>query len=300
MRKISEERLDQMLTNLCESEPEQPFIYRQPEPETAPIPFYTRYKGLAAAAVLVFVSALSLTVYFFWGNKAASPIPVLPAPFGTAPSVSATAGDGEPQTGESRVQTSSESPAQAPSDSPTSRRDATAPSVPSSRRATVSPTEATKPTERQEPTEKASPTAEPPSPPPPTIPIAPPWVDDPTEPSGWHDPPTEGDEPGLDTPTEGGIMTPASVEFYGSFGSGRLPADRRVYCKLYDSSGRLVGDSYVYSAGHLAEIVSEGGGIVYVLYTAPDGWIQSAGYYNFVFYDSNGTLLTQGQEYVDY
>ena len=79
-----------------------------------------------------------------------------------------------------------------------------------------------------------------------------------------------------------------------------MPADRRVYCKLYDSSGRLLGSSSLYSGGHLAEVVSENGGSVQVMYTTPAGLMQGAGYYNYVFYDSSGTLLAQGQEYVDY
>ena len=97
MSKISEERLDQMLTSLCKAEPEQPFVYRPQEDERpAVVPFYRRYCGLAAAAVLVFISVVSLTVFFLFGNKPTAPVPVAPVPHGTAPSEPGTAGSDAP------------------------------------------------------------------------------------------------------------------------------------------------------------------------------------------------------------
>ena len=288
MSKISEERLDQMLTNLCKAEPGQPFVYRpQEEEKPAVVPFYRRYRGLAAAAVLVFVSVVSLTIFFLFGNKPTTPIPVAPAPHGTNPSVSETAGSDTP--------TDSNLSSQSPSGH--GREDATSPTssrssatvnrrTPTSK-ATSPPAAATEPTGAPEPTERVKPTEKPVFP---TVPMDPPWDD-----------PTDGDEPWLTPPTEnGGMQEVPPVEFYASFDADRLPDDRMIYCKVYDWRGRRLGDRDLYSSEHAASIEYIKNGTVLVRYLTPEGLIVMDGSYSYVFYDSSGAILAQGQDYVEW
>lgn len=287
MSKISEERLDQMLTSLCKAEPEQPFVYRPQEDERpAVVPFYRRYRGLAAAAVLVFVSVVSLTVFFLFGNKPTAPVPVAPAPHGTNPSVSETAGSQDAPGGSQSPQQSSQgrgedvtSPTSSRSSSTVNRRTPTS-------KATSPPAAATEPTGAPEPTERVKPTEKPVFP---TVPMDPPWDD-----------PTDGDEPGLDPPTEnGGMQEVPPVEFYASFDADRLPDDRMIYCKVYDWRGRRLGDRDLYSSEHAASIEYIKNGTVLVRYLTPEGLIVMDGSYSYVFYDSSGAILAQGQDYVE-
>ncbi len=288
MSKISEERLDQMLTNLCKAEPGQPFVYRPQEDERpAVVPFYRRYRGLAAAAVLVFVSVVSLTAFFLFGNKPTAPVPVAPVPHGTAPSVPETAGSDAP--------TDSNLSSQLPSGH--GREDATSPTssrssatvnrrTPTSK-ATSPAAVATEPTGAPEPTERVKPTEKPVYP---TDPMDPPWDD-----------PTNGDEPWLTPPTEnGGMQEVPPVEFYASFDADRLPADRMIYCKVYDWRGRRLGDRDLYSSEHAASIEYIKNGTVLVRYLTPEGLIVMDGSYSYVFYDSSGAILAQGQDYVEW
>ena len=71
-----------------------------------------------------------------------------------------------------------------------------------------------------------------------------------------------------------------------------------VYCKVYDSSGRMLGDGDLYAGSHRASVDSFNGVTEKVSYTVPEGLIVYPGKYNYVFYDANGKMLTQGQTYV--
>lgn len=301
MSKISEERLDQMLTSLCKAEPEQPFIYRpQENARPAVVPFYRRFRALSAAAAIVFVSVLSLTAFLLFGNHPVAPIPATPAPHGTAPSEPGAAGTDAPTDGGIRPRSPSEqggedapSPTALPEGGTADRSAPTSPSAfspmgPTQPTERVTPSAApAPPTERITPTEQPKPTEKPVYP---TDPIAPPWND-----------PTDGGEPWLDPPTEnGGYQEPPPVEFYASFDADQLPADRKIYCKVYDWRGRSLGDRELYSAEHAASIEYISGGTVLVRYLTPEGLIVMDGSYSYVFYDSTGAILAQGQDYVEW
>ena len=69
MKLWSDERLDQMLSEYCSASPEQSFVYDPDRKQAAVIPFWNSRKILATAASLVFVSLLSVLLYFSFGNK---------------------------------------------------------------------------------------------------------------------------------------------------------------------------------------------------------------------------------------
>ncbi len=72
-----------------------------------------------------------------------------------------------------------------------------------------------------------------------------------------------------------------------------------VYCRLYDASGNLVGDSDLYSSQHLAKIDSQDSKRVYVSYDLQArGLMIPVGEYSFCFYNLLGTVLVQGYIYI--
>lgn len=77
---------------------------------------------------------------------------------------------------------------------------------------------------------------------------------------------------------------------YGNFPKSQLVGN--VYCRLYDSDGKLVGDSNLYSSQHLAHYVIEAGNNVYVQYFLSDAGLDlSSGTYIYYFYNANGVDL---------
>ena len=282
MSKISEERLDQMLTSLCKAEPEQPFIYRPQEDERpAVVPFYRRFRALSAAAAIVFVSMLSLTAFLLFGNHPVAPIPATPAPHGTAPSEPGAAGTEALTDGGIRPHSPSGHGGEDAASPTSSRPSATVNRRTPTSKATSPAAVATEPTGAPEPTECVKPTEKPVFP---TVPMD----------------PTDGDEPWLDPPTEnGGMLEIPPVEFYASFDADRLPADRMIYCKVYDRRGRRLGDRDLYSSEHAASIEYIKNGTALVRYLTPEGLIVMDGSYSYVFYDSSGAILAQGQDYVE-
>ena len=69
MKNLSDDRLEKMLTDYMEAEPQQSFVYDPDRKEEKIIPFARYRKQLAAVASLVLVSVLSLVLYFSIGNK---------------------------------------------------------------------------------------------------------------------------------------------------------------------------------------------------------------------------------------
>lgn len=315
MKNISDERLEKMLANYCEADYGQSFEYHPAPKKEKVIPVARFSKAAVAAASLVLVSVLSMTLYFLFGNKISTPIAVVPSPqSATTPSAPAGVsggdnaqnqdGSAEPTQGQSLIQqiisgrfpvptetVSAASPTEKKNPQPT-EKPAGKPSVKATEKPGQKATEKPSPLPTERPslqsTEKPVADATQPEPEPttylPTEPQMPPWNDDP-------DPPTEGGEPG--------IFIPAPVEFYGSFDRSCLPADHILYCKIYDSAGKLLGDRDLYASEHLAEIIRVTDTAVLAEYSVPEGMIWDSGYYNYVFYDSRGTLLTQGQEYIE-
>jgi hypothetical protein len=68
---------------------------------------------------------------------------------------------------------------------------------------------------------------------------------------------------------------------------------------VYDDRGVLLGEQDLYAASHTAGIDRITDSAVYAVYPTPEGMIWRSGTYRYVFYDRFGTLLTQGQEYIE-
>ena len=334
MKNLSDEKFEQLLTDYCEAEPEQSFVYDPDREGEKIIPFVRYRKQLVAAASLVLVSVLSLTVYFLLGNKISTPIAVAPSPrSATTPSAPTGESDSaipeDPQGSAEATEAPSvlqqiiNSIFRKPSET---RSNGTSPTtvLPTEKGkggTNTKPSETTKTSETQSATQKPSsnptqpiiqptqpalqPTqapVRPTEPPNPTVPADPPWIE-PSE--GGNDPdpwdvetpvPTEGGgnagDPGYDLPT---------FSLYASFATSRLTdsSDDYCYCKVYDDRGNLLGDSNLYSAEHIADIVQKSSDMSRAVYITPEGLIWRNGYYNYVFYDKYGRMLAQGQEYLD-
>lgn len=323
MKKISDERLEKMLTNYCEADSQQTFTFDPERKREKIIPFVRFRKQLIAAASLVLVSVLSLIIYFSFGNINNTPLTVAPSQHKLiTPSSTEGGGGGDPDQQDGASQNGSKSLLERIHDfffpeaseesgasserggssaavSPTEQGNGSAGRSPSRRNPSTIPN-ATQPSDQSlDPPPKATeagastpitePTTEPDTPPyvPPTVPIDPPWSDP---------EPTEGDEPGFIPPSEGGVMTGAPVEVYVRFDSSLMAGVTGVYCKVY-SYDNLIGSSDLYDRSHQAEILDTSSQYTEVLYETPDGLIFRPGFYTFVFYDQNGNELAQWQDY---
>lgn len=328
MKKISDERLEKMLTAYCEAATEQTFTFDPEKKSEKLVPFVRYRKQLIAAASLVLVSVLSLIIYFSFGNINNTPLTVAPSRHKIiTPSSTEGGGGGDPDQQDGAAPTESKSVLERvrdfflpdssddtePSSSehngtssavlPTEQKSGSSDRSPSRRNPSAVPS-ATQPsdlpdaptpkaTEADDPTPITEPATEPDPPPyvPPTIPIEPPWND--PEPT---DPPGEGDEPGLITPTEGGVMTRPPVEVMARIKPDRMEGVTAVYCKVYSEYG-FIGSEDLYDRSHQAEILDTSSQYTEVLYETPDGLIFRPGFYTFVFYDQNGNELAQWQDY---
>ena len=334
MKNLSDEKLEKLLTDYCEAQPEQSFVYDPDREGEKIIPFVRYRKQLVAAASLVLVSVLSLTVYFLLGNKISTPIAVAPSPqSATTPSAPTgesdsaipndTQDNAEATEAHSVLQQIINSIFTKPSETQGNGTSPTAvsPTEKGKSSGRTQPSETTKTSETQSATQKSSssptqpisqptqpapqPTQapmRPTEPPKPTVPADPPWIE-PSEGGSNPDPwdvetpvPTEGGgnagDPGYDLPT---------FSLYASFATSRLTdsSDDYCYCKVYDDRGNLLGDSNLYSAEHIADIVQKSSDMSRAVYITPEGLIWRNGYYNYVFYDKYGRMLAQGQEYLD-
>lgn len=318
MKKISDERLEKMLTNYCEADSQQTFTFDPERKREKIVPFVRFRKQLIAAASLVLVSVLSLIIYFSFGNINNTPLTVAPSQHKLiTPSSTEGGGGGDPDRQDNTAPTESKSFLQRihdfffPDDaedasngtSPTEKGSASADN-PSLRRNPSTIPSATQPSDQSldpppkatgagDPTPITETPTEPDDPPyvPPTIPMDPPWYD--PEPT---DPPDEGDEPGFSVPTEGGVMTRPPVEVMARIDSERMEGVTAVYCKVYSEYG-FIGSEDLYDRSHQAEILDTSSQYTEVLYETPDGLIFRPGFYTFVFYDQNGNELAQWQDY---
>ena len=338
MKNLSDEKFEQLLTDYCEAQPEQSFVYDPDREGEKIIPFVRYRKQLVAAASLVLVSVLSLTVYFLLGNKISTPIAVAPSPQ-SATTPSAPTGESDsaiPEDQQENIE-ATEAPSvlqqiinsifTKPSETRSNGTSPTAvsPTEKGKSSGRTQPSETTKTSETQSATQKSSssptqpisqptqpapqPTqapVRPTEPPKPTVPADPPWIE-PSEGGSNPDPwgpeapvPTEGEHdgepgdpyPGFDLPT---------FDLFARFATSRLTdsSDEYCYCKVYDNTGKLLGDSNLYSAEHIADIVQKSSDMSRAVYITPEGLIWRNGYYNYVFYDKYGRMLAQGQEYLD-
>lgn len=319
MRDINDKKLDSLLTEYYGAEPSETFTYCPREKKLAPIPFWHSSRRIAAAASLVLVSVLGIALFFLFGNKSDhSPLAVRPSPTViSAPSEDGGEDDGAPHDGtvtpasetvhSDPSQSASESSAPTGAASDSGRNSATvSPSVhPSQLPTSPLPTGSVKPTSAPQsisPTDRpTSPTDVPaqPTAPPTEAPFEPTLPQEPTDDHDDPDPPTEGggEEPGYEPPTEGSPYLWLTVT--DSFSAEKLAAEGTVYCRLFNNMGRALGDSDRFSDEHIARVVIRNQTSVYVAYDVPDYLITYAGYYNYIFYDESGKLLSQGQIYVD-
>lgn len=101
-------------------------------------------------------------------------------------------------------------------------------------------------------------------------------------------------------PTESPATEP--LDLYGIYIGADIykhlaPADGKVYCKVYDENGVLLGDPDLFSDEHIAELI-------YTLYYSVRYYpyrhplINETGYYTFVFYNSNSEVLKQKTSYL--
>ena len=321
-KKISDDRLDQLLTEYCEADGQQSFTFHPDEKREKIIPFARINRTALAAASLVLVSVLSLTVYFFFGNKNRTPVPVASSPQSvTTPSTpTGESGDPlgqqtpsaptEPRSGLQQIMDWLFPKPTTATGMPTS---STAPTEKNTKSIVLSSKETTKSDTTHKPTEMGAfvPTESAPrstEPPHPTEPCDPP-SNDPTEhvPDPWE--PTEGDpnegdspahEPEIVPPTEdGGMEAAPPTEINASFDASLTDDVTHVYCKVYDDSGRRLGSSDLYDRSHRADVLDAGSRYASVVYEVPDGVLTRPGYYNYVFYDRNGRMLAQVQGYWD-
>lgn len=326
MKKISDERLEKMLTNYCEADSQQTFTFDPEKKSEKIIPFVRFRKQLIAAASLVLVSVLSLIIYFSFGNINNTPLTVAPSQHKLITPSSTEGGGDDPDQQDGADQNGSKSILQRIHDfffpeaseesgasserggssaavSPTEQGNGSAGRSPSRRNPSTIPS-ATQPSDQSlDPPPKATeagastpiaePTTEPDTPPyiPPTEPIDPPWNDpEPTD-------PPDDEDPWLILPTEGGVMTGAPVEVYARFDSSLMAGVTGVYCKVY-SYDNLIGSSDLYDRSHSAYILDSALGKTEVVYETPEGLINSVGKYVFVFYDQNGDELTRVTEFI--
>lgn len=321
MKNLNDDRLEELLADYMKAEPQQSFVYDPDHHSEKIIPFALHRKRLVAAASLVLVSVLSLVLYFSFGNKINTPIAVAPPSSGvTTPSTQGEGSGGAIQEDETDAADSAGNPSiirrlidsvfGTPSETQNGISPTTfTPAEKSGSGAVVQPTEASRRNSPQSVTEKPDsapaesdeqPTLAPVTP---TVPDSPPVV--PTE---WDpelieptDPPGESGTPWAPEPTDGGepmYQEPTPVDFYQWIELSRLPENQVIYCKIYDNYGRLLGDGNLYTSEHVAEVDWIKKSRARMHYTTPEGMIWYSGYYNYVFYDENGTLLAQDQVYV--
>lgn len=118
-------------------------------------------------------------------------------------------------------------------------------------------------------------------------PTAPPDTQEPTSP---YRPPSNSE-----------IYGTVSLEPVPSIGDGSFNfAKITVFCCLYDASGHLVGDATLFSPKRKAKILSvNSDDSLLVMYDPVEmGFYIQAGWYEYVFYDDEGTELYRGSTYI--
>ena len=337
MKKLSDERLEQMLSAYCEADPQQTFTFhpKAPFPKGAGadarvehlrvsddcsseasnrkktgkklIAFIGFNRAAAAAASLVLVGVLSLTVYFLFGNNNSTPFAVAPSPQSvTTPSTPTGESDSDPlqQTDsifilptEKKLQPSDDS-IQSPTtlieeneqsngstDTPSPRKitptENPQSNLPTTTKGTPSSTEdALQPTEPVEPSCVK-----------PTVYIDPFYLPNGEAPG---DPP--GDEPGAEpSPYDSGTVIRCSFTGVAAMIDDRqLKESNSYYCMIADGNGNPLGSMDKYDSSHLA---------VFADYKLDDKWliaydipinlISKTDVYGFMFYNDKGQVLAK-------
>lgn len=124
----------------------------------------------------------------------------------------------------------------------------------------------------------------------PTNPPAPPAPPETQEPTSPYRPPSNSE-----------IYCTVSLEPVPSIGDGSFNfAKITVFCCLYDASGHLVGDAALFSPKRKAKILSvNSDDSLLVMYDPVEmGFYIQAGWYEYVFYDDEGTELYRSSTYI--
>lgn len=268
---------------------------------------------LAAAASIVLVLGLSITLYFYTRKIDSLPAPVAPpdAPPFSMTEATVPGGDvtptqpPEPSAGMDPTVTPTEpSPVQPtqegrvqPTNLPPSPSDAAVPPEPTS----VQPTLPTPPVPTAVPVEPTVPQLpdEPTDPPEPWEPVEPseamidpsaepePWIPiEPTDPLPPIEEPTFPDEPTLPVP---GVEPTVTV--YGYVTPERLTGGGKVYCTLYNSRGQNMDSGDSFSFLHEAEITYRSKSSVRFAYDVPEAMTPYSDTYTCVFYDEDGETV---------
>lgn len=305
------EQLDRLLAEFYDkAEPEQTYTFDPGNVKrSSPVPFPISRRIMAAAG-LVLVSALSVSLFLIFGGHSPDP-PTAPSSHNAitpsqnesmprsdettkndsteaektevAASTEAARTSSEPTEKASAAETASPVPTQSRDLTPTQAR-ATEPSATSAptqaptQSATQSSQPATQapvPTPTQAPTQAATqaPTQKA------TLPPKPEW------PSESH----SGDT------GEGSSLNKPKKAVTDSFDLSLLTGGYSVYCRILTEDGEPLGDSDPYSGTHRARIDTVSGSRVYVVYRPEDlGFEPDDREYRYEFYDKNGAVLCSG------
>lgn len=320
MNRISDEKLEKLLSDYYDSEPPVTLTFCKESDRTPAVVPIARYKRIAAtAASLVLVTLLSLAIYFLSGNKIDHSMLPVTSPQSTAPSeqgrgygsqtVDGNTPDGTlpvpendtvrqlrdgvispvDEQGNDSAASSTPQGAVKPSASGGQQDSGTSDNSTNP----ISPGASEPPANPIVPDPTAAPATQAPMP----SPTEPPYVT-PTEPR-YYPPPWEPVEP-----TDSGDDPPEPIEYptqpepknycYGYFhyDGGDL------YCWIEDENGNRMGDSDLFSAEHLAEIIySYDNGYVLARWSPNEHGIRpSGGYHRYGFVDEHGN--TQFEDYV--
>ena len=129
-----------------------------------------------------------------------------------------------------------------------------------------------------------------------------------TKPSVPTNPPTPTAPPATQKPTSPYNPPSNNTEIYctiyinsgaGWGGGYESPNEITIFCRLYDASGRLVGDDPLFSPRRMAEILSVGPyGSLFVMYNpVENGYYIQSGWYEYVFYNITGEVLYRDSTY---
>ena len=281
-----------------------------------PLFFIKHARTLAAVASLVFVSVISIVL--FLTNDRVTP-QIDPDAIETKATVSIVETDNSTQNEQkptnNQNQTQEKTPYQPtvpyetiePPESDKPQK----PTKPGADSPTVKPTvpvaptqgsDATLPPDEIEPTEDIPSLPVDPTEPPPVVrPTVKPTVkpsEKPTQPPAVT--PTEAPtESPTEAPTEEPWIPPTENPFNniilsGSAPQGTVNGSKNLYCMIYDSNGRLIGDSNLYSSQHVAYFMGTGYGKAYFSYSVPNGLITKHDTYTYYFYDQDGVTLFIG------
>lgn len=316
MNRISDEKLEQLLSDYYDNEPPVTLSFRRETDRTPAVVPIARYKRIAAtAASLVLVTLLSVVLYFFSGNKIDQSMISAVSPPSTAPSeqgrgYGSQTVDGNPPEGTLPVPENdtvrqlrdgviSAIDGQGnDSDTPTTPQGAERPSTSGGQQGSgngkkPSSPSATEPSAKPiAPDPTAAPATQAPTPtrPPHVAPteshhyLPPPW--EPVQPT------TSGDDPPepIEYPTQ---PEPKNYCYgYFDYDGGDL------YCWIEDENGNRMGGSDFFSAAHLAEIIYYyDNGYVMARWSPNEHGIRpSSGYHRYGFVDENGN--TRFEDYV--